>query len=111
MSKRFPFDTVLERGDDGLNVRVIYSMTPPVPARLYGDYPQPAEGGEIEIISVTSHGKPVHLTEAEEEALLEECLERSGDDWAEEQAAAMEWRAQCRRDDEMMERWERSDAE
>jgi len=103
---RFPFDTTIERGDEEIEVRVIYDITPLIPARLYGDYPQPAEGGDVEIISIRRDGKPFVLTDAEEGALLNECIERSGEDMAEEAAAAAEWRAQARRDDALMDRWE-----
>lgn len=104
---RFPFDTTIERGDEEIEVRVIYDVTPIVPARLYGDYPQPAEGGEVEIISITRDGKPFHPTQPEEAVLLNECIARSGDDMAEEAAAAADWKYQEYRDRQLMEKWER----
>ncbi len=103
---RFPFDTTIDRGDEEIEVRVIYDVTPFVPARLYGDCPQPAEGGEVEIISVKRDGKPFDLTDAEEAALLTECEERAGDDVADEAAAAEDWRYQEHRDRLLMQRWE-----
>lgn len=95
---RFPFETSIERGDEEIELRVIYDVTPFVPARLYGDYPQPAEGGEVEIISVTRAGKPFDLTDAEEEALLAECEERAQSDIEDEASAAADWLYQERRD-------------
>lgn len=100
---RFPFTTHIERGDDEIELSVIYDVTPFVPARLYGDYPQPEEGGEVEIITVKRDGQPFELTDAEEAKLQQECEERAGSDMAEEAEAAAEWRAQCRRDDRLME--------
>lgn len=99
---RFPFTTWIERGDDEIELRVVYDVTPLIPARLYGDYPQPAEGGEVEIISVKRDGQVFDLTDAEEAKLQTECEERSGEDMAEEAAAAAEWREQSRRDDRLM---------
>lgn len=104
---RFPFDTTIERGDVEIELRVIYDVTPYVPARLCGDYPQPAEGGEIEIISVTRSGQPFTLTDAEESAVLNECEARAGDDIAEEAALESDWRYQEYRDRHLMREWER----
>lgn len=95
---RFPFNTSIEVGDDEIELAVIYDVTPFVPARLYGDYPQPAEGGEVELISVKRDGVEYPLTDEQEASLIRECEERAGEDMAEEAAAAAEWRAQSRRD-------------
>jgi hypothetical protein len=99
---RFPFDTTIDRGDDEIEVRVIYDVTPFVPAVLYGDCPQPAEGGEVEIISITRDGKPFQPTQSEEAVLLSECEQRAEQDIADEAAEAAEWRAQERRDRQLM---------
>ena len=99
---RFPFNTTIEVGDDEIELAVIYDVTPFVPARLYGDYPQPAEGGEVEIISVRHNGADYPLTDEQETALLTECEERAQDDIAAEQEVAAEWCAQNRRDALMM---------
>lgn len=101
---RFPFNTTIEVGDDEIELAVIYDVTPYVPARLYGDYPQPEEGGEVEIISVKHAGADYPLTAELEAKLQAECEERAQDDIAEEQEEAAEWRAQNRRDAIMM--WE-----
>ncbi len=95
---RFPFTHIIERDDDEIELSVIYDVSPFVPAQLYGDYPQPAEGGEIEIISVKLGGFEFALSDAEERALIQACEERASDDIACEQADAAEWRAQSRRD-------------
>lgn len=96
---RFPFTTWIERGDEEIELRVVYDVTPITPANLYGDFPHPEEGGEVEIISVITHdSQPFDLTDAEEAKLLRECEDRSGEDMAEEAEAAAEWREQSRRD-------------
>lgn len=95
---RFPFTTYIERGDDEFELRVIYDVTPGTPARLYGDYPHPAEPAEVEIISVTHNGKPFATTDEELEKIFAEAEERCGEDMAEEAEAAAEWREQSRRD-------------
>lgn len=95
---RFPFTHYIERGDEEIELSVVYDVTPIVPARLYGDYPHPEEGGDIEIISVKRNGEEFALTDAEEDALRTACEERAHSDMAEEAAEAAEWRAQSRRD-------------
>ncbi len=102
---RFPFDTTIERGDDELEIRVIYDVTPFIDATYW----QPAEGGEVEVISVTHDGKPIVLSDAEESALLEKCRDRCGDDMEQEAAAAADWKYQEHRDRLMMEKWERDE--
>lgn len=95
---RFSFTHYIERGDDELELAVVYEVTPLIPARLYGDYPHPAEGGDVEIISAKHNGAEITLTAAEEAALQTACEDRAGSDMAEEAAEAAEWRAQSRRD-------------
>ena len=101
---RFPFTHLIERGDEEIELSVIYSCSPFVPATYW----QPAEGGEVELISVRHKGAEFDLTDAEESALIAVCEERAPSDWAEEREQAAEWRAQCRRDDALMDAWERS---
>lgn len=91
---RFPFTTWIERGNDELELAVIYDVTPYRAAT----HLQPAEGGEVELISVKHKGAEFNLTDAEEAALIAECQERGQRDYAEEMSEAAEWRAQCRRD-------------
>ena len=99
---RFPFTHYIERGDEEIELSVIYDVSEFIPARLYGDYPQPAEGGEVEIISVKCDGAEFGLYPHEEAALQQACEERAGSDIEEERAEAAEWKAQCRRDDLLM---------
>lgn len=100
---RFPFTHYIERGDDEIELSVIYDGTRPVAATYW----QPAEGAEVELISIRHNGAHFDLTDAEESALLEVCAERVGSDFHEEDCAAAEWRAQNRADDLLMARWER----
>lgn len=101
---RFPFDTTIERDDEEIELRVIYDVSPLIPERgpTYDCGGQPAEGGEVELISVTRDGQPFTLTDAEEAALINECSNRSGDDIAEEAAAEADWRYQKYRDEQLM---------
>lgn len=95
---RFPITYHIERGDEEIELAVIYDVSPFVPAALYGDYPQPAEGGEVEIISVKCDGADFGLYPHEEAALQNACKERAGSDIEAEASDAAEWRAQSRRD-------------
>lgn len=95
---RFPITHYIERGDEEIELSVIYDVSPFVPAILYGDYPQPAEGGEVEIISVKCDGAEFGLYPHEEAALLAACEERAQSDMEDEAAEAAEWHAQSRRD-------------
>ena len=99
---RFPITHYIERGDDEIELAVIYDVTPLVAATHW----QPAEGGEVEVISVEYKGAEFDLTDAEKSALIGVCQQRAQSDMAEEAEAAAEWRAQCRLDDLMMSRWE-----
>lgn len=99
---RFPFTHYIERGDEEIELAVIYDVSEFVPARLYGDYPQPAEGGEVEIISVKCDGADFTMYPHEEAALLTACEERAGSDIEEEACAAAEYRAEAARDDRLM---------
>jgi hypothetical protein len=102
-ARRFQFtvDHVVARRE--IQLVVTYSMTPPVAATYW----QPAEGGEIEIVSVKHNGQPFKLTDAEEDALVEQAIARSADDWSEEDAAEADWRYQEYRDRLLMDRWDR----
>lgn len=97
---RFTFNHWIERGDEEIELRVCYSMTTPRAAT----YLQPAEGGEVEIVSVKRDGADFRLTDAEENALLDMCEQRAPQDYADELAEAAEWRAQSRRDAILMDK-------
>lgn len=82
MAHTFTFTDYLYRGrmEREAEVEVTYSVTPFVPAVLYGDYPQPAEGGEVEILSVRHDGAELD-TSSEEDALLHDhACDRADDD-------------------------------
>lgn len=98
---RFPITHYIERGDEEIELAVIYDVSPFIPAVLYGDYPQPAEGGEVEVISVKHKGAEFRLTDDEEAALQTACEERAQSDIEAEASDAAEWREQSRRDEMM----------
>lgn len=95
---RFSFDTSIERDGDEIDVRVVYSVTPFMAATYW----QPAEGGEVDLISVRRDGKPFTTSDAEDEALVAQCEARAADDMADEAAAADDWKYQEYRDRMMM---------
>ena len=99
---RFTFDYEIERDDETVEVRVCYDVTPFVAATYW----QPAEGGDVEIISVRRAGVEFPLTDVEETALLAVCQDRAADDMADEAAEQAEWRYQEYRDRLLMEKWE-----
>ncbi len=106
---RFPLATTIERDGQDIDLRVIYDVTPYIPATgpTYSCGGQPAEGGEVELISVRQlNGLDFALTDAEEAALIAECEERAGDDMAEEAAAAEDWKFQEACDRQLMAKWE-----
>lgn len=103
MSRTFTFTTDHMVGRREIELVVTYSVTPFVAATYW----QPAEGGECEIESITHDGQPFDLTDAEEDALLEQAIARSGDDMAGEADDEGDYRYEQQRDRQMMERWER----
>lgn len=103
MSKRFQFTVEHMIGRREVELVVTYSCTPFVEATYW----QPAEGGEVEIVSVKHGGEEITLSNAEEEALLDMAIARSAEDWADEAAAEADWRYQEHRDRLLMEQWER----
>ena len=102
MAYRFSFETSVERGGEEIDVHVVYSATPVVPAT----YRQPAEGGEVEIISIKRDGQEFSLTDSEEGKILSECEDRAQADMEEECAAEADWRYQEYRDRQLMAQWE-----
>ena len=99
---RFPITHIIERDGEELELAVIYDASPEVAATYW----QPAEGGEVELVSVKHNGSPFDLTPDEEAALLELCSERVGDDFAQEAADAADYRAEQYEDRLMMAKWE-----
>ena len=62
----------LERGDDEIELTIEYSVAPYYPAQTYGppENCHPAEGGEIEDMTVTdANGEPIELTDQEREKI------------------------------------------
>lgn len=108
---RFPYFAYVERDGQEIELAVVYDVSPYIPATgpTYSCGGQPAEGGEVELISVRYNGAEFTLTDAEEEALIAECEERAGEDMAEEAAAAADWKYQEARDRQLMEQWERDE--
>lgn len=102
-ARRFQFTVDHMVGRREIELVVTYSVTPFVEATHW----QPAEGGECEIVSIKQGGKEFSLTQEEEDALLEQAIARSAEDWAEENAAEEDWRYQEYRDRLLMEKWER----
>lgn len=94
----FTFETYVYRGpyEREHSVEVTYSVTPGCPARLYGDYPHPAEPDEIEIVGAVADG--IELYDAEWDRLHDEACDRAAEDMAEYYAEAAEARAEMRRD-------------
>lgn len=107
MAKSFQFTVDHMIGRREVELVVTYSVTAGRPARLYGDYPHPAEPDEIEIVSIKHNGQSITLSDEEEEALWELAIGRAGDDLADEYASEADWRYQEYRDRQLMEKWER----
>lgn len=91
---RFPFTHYIERGDEEIELAVIYDVSPYCEAT----HEQPAEGGVVEIISVKCDGAEFALYLHEEVALQDACEQRAGSDIEAERSEAAEWREQSRRD-------------
>ena len=79
----FTFNWTLERDEETIECEVTYSCTPFIPAQTYGpaEHCHPAEGGEIEIISVIAGGKEIELTEVEMMGLHDCAEERAEQDF------------------------------
>ncbi len=104
------FETTIEREDDSIDVAVIYSVSAYRPAVLYGDYPQPAEGGEVELHSVVLCGSDkdapqFELSEGETALLIEEIESRASEDLQDEEASRGDYLYDQQRDERMMDDW------
>lgn len=91
---RFTFDHYIEREDEEFELAVEYSAAPFIPATYW----QPAEGGDVEIISVKHQGKTFSLTDDEDKELLEICQARVADDFADEADNYADWKYEEYRD-------------
>ena len=109
MSKKFSFAVDHMIGRREVELTVAYSVIAGSPEQgpTYACGGTPADPDEVEIISIHHDGVEISLSNAEEEALLEMAIARSSDDMADEAAAYADYRYQERRDQQMVERWER----
>ena len=80
-------------------LEVTYRAAAGTPARMYGDYPHPAEPGEVEIIRVTYDGEDFDTTREEDDLIYEEAVRRAPEDCAEYLSEAAEYRAEMRREE------------
>lgn len=97
----FTFTAELERIEDCLEIEVSYTITPDIAATRW----QPAEGGDIEIDSVTHEGRELPLSEDELEWLADVCAGRSRGDMLEEAAEYGDYLRNQAQDRAMMERF------
>ncbi len=100
MTPTFEFTTYIYRGrnEREIEIDVEYTATPIVPAVLYGDYPQPAEGGEVEVLSVKHNGAPFALTAEEDARVYDQACDRADDDLKQHRIdSAEDWCAEMER--------------
>jgi len=95
-TQTFTFESYVLRGANEREwpVTVTYQVTPGYPARLYGDYPHPAEDDEIEVIKATISSDTYDVTDAEYDSLFDEACMRADDDMADYYADAAEFLAE-----------------
>lgn len=103
MSKKFTFTTEIFCGDDctPYDVEITYSVSRYYPAT----HEQPAEGGEVELLSAKMLGIEFKLTDELEAELIEKCEARAHEDLEADAAAAAEYRAEQREDERMISRF------
>jgi len=101
---KFTFETAIYRGDDELELRVTYELSPYYPAT----HLQPAEGGDCEILDAEFLGviKAAPLSINEWEALQMECEARAHQDAADAAADQADYLYEQQKDRRMMEQWE-----
>lgn len=100
---RFTFPDTLYRGrnEREYEVEVTYTVTDRVPATYW----QPAEGGEVEIISVTHNGAEFDTTGEEDNILYDHACDRADEDLADYYADRDEYRAEMARERRDEGRW------
>ena len=108
MAKRFQFTIDYMIGREEVELVVTYSVAPGCPETgpTYSCGGTPAEPDEVEIVSIKHNGKPITLSDEEEEALWEMAIGRAGDDLADEYASEADWRYQEYRDRLLMDQFE-----
>ena len=101
---KFTFETAIYRGDDELELRVTYELSPYYPAT----HLQPAEGGDCEILDAKFIGvtKDSPLSIEEWETLQAECEARAHQDAADAAADRADYLYEQQKDRRMMEQWE-----
>jgi len=92
MSRHLHTTAEIEIGDQPVEVEITYSISPYWPATRH----QPAEGGEVELVSVTRAGVEIELTDQQEAEVLEKVEANARQDLAEHMAEAAEARAEAR---------------
>ena len=105
----FTFTTEIEPDADlPVELVVTYTGSPIIPAQTYGppEHCYPAEGGEVEIQSVTHNGSEYPLTDKQEDALITICEERLEQDAADAWADRCDYEYDRRRDEQMEREWE-----
>ena len=102
MSKQFTFTTEITLSDGEAEVEITYSVSPYYPATRE----QPAEGGEIELISVMRDGIELKLTDEIEAELLEKCEARAQQDCRDALDEALEAKADAERERRSDEWWQ-----
>ena len=109
MSHRFQFTVDHMIGRQEVELVVTYSVRPGCAETgpTYACGGTPAEPDEVELISIKQNGQPITLSDEEKEALLQQVIERAGEDSAEEATAEIDWRYQEARDRHLMEKCER----
>lgn len=102
---KFPYTHEIERGDTLLEITGEYLVNPFVEATYW----QPAEGGDIELLSVKFEGKDFDLTDAEESKLVDVLQEQSASDCEDAAGDYADYRYQAWKDDQMMDDpWDRA---
>lgn len=96
MSHTFQFTDYLYRGrmEREIEVIVTYTVTDRIPATYW----QPAEGGEVEVISVKHNGAEIDTTREEDDLLYDHACDRADEDLADLYADRDEYRAEMRRE-------------
>ena len=96
MNHRFQFTVDHMIGRQEVELVVTYSVRPGCAETgpTYACGGTPAEPDEVELISIKHNGQPITISDEEEEALLQQAIERAGEDLAEEAAAEIDWRYQ-----------------
>lgn len=93
----FTFDYEVELEDETFDVEVTYKGTRPIPETYY----QPAEGGEVYLISIKRDGKEVELPPEIEDKIYDECHNRLLDDLEEDRDSYGDYKYEEKRDREM----------